>query len=119
MDPTVRRNTRPVLPVCGENVPSTSSAIYEDSDGQFYSFNEGAPLSRVQTMPSTTSLKRMKKKKTSSQGGRLSKACNEQLSPSSSSNRQMVQLPDRPVELKEKHFLMLKSEAFTADNVYV
>ena len=46
------------------------------------------------------SQKRMKKK-TSSVGGRLSKACNEQLSPSSSSNRQMVQLPDRPVEVKE------------------
>jgi hypothetical protein len=36
-----------------------------------------------------------------------------------SSNRQMVQLPDRPVEVKEKHFLMLKSEAFTADNMYL
>ena len=61
VDPTVRRNTRPVLPGCGANVPNrTSSAIYEDSDGQFYSFNEGAPLRRVQTLPSTTSQKRMK-----------------------------------------------------------
>jgi hypothetical protein len=38
VDPTVRRSTRPVLPGCGAYVPNrTSSAIYEDSDSQFYS----------------------------------------------------------------------------------
>ena len=67
VDPTVRRSTRPVLP--GSNAPNrtgSSSTIYEDSDGQLYSFNEGAPLRRVQTLPSTS--EKMMKKTTSSIG---------------------------------------------------
>ena len=67
VDPTVRRSTRPVLP--GANAPNrtgSSSTIYEDNDGQLYSFNEGAPLRRVQTLPSTS--EKMMKKTTSSIG---------------------------------------------------
>jgi hypothetical protein len=49
-----------VLP--GANAPNKTgsrSAIYEDSNGQLYSFNEGAPLRQAQTLPSTSE-KRMK-----------------------------------------------------------
>ena len=48
----------------------------------------------------------------------LGKSCNDQLSRgSSSSTRQVMMMPERPVQVEEKHFVILKSGAFTAEKM--
>ena len=59
-DPTVHKSTRPVQP--GSYLPNRneeSLSIYQDSDGQRYSFTEGSSLRCVPTLH-MTSQERMK-----------------------------------------------------------
>jgi hypothetical protein len=86
-----------------------NSAYYRDIDGQRYHFSPTTWLSRASTLPSQPkpNMKRMKTVSSCSNRQSIAKVCNEQLSRSNSSSRKDQLMPERAVEVDEKHFVPL------------
>lgn len=118
VDPTIRRPTQPA-PLAGGSKPmgggscSGSAASYKDGMGNTFNFTEESAMKKRRTLPNDKRIKipSVDAKKTA-------KSCNKELSrSSSSSSRQAILLENRPVAMKDKHFLVLNSASFTADKL--
>ena len=67
-----------------------------------FSFNEGAPMKKMKTLPATDNRIRIP----STDGKNTSKACNKELSRSTSFRSRQAMLLERPIAVQDDHFLV-------------